>query len=74
MVSRQVQVCGMDVAEGGTQPSQSKNEYFFKLDKPNTWGELSMLIGIFVFYSQLFPLYELYIRPCMYILSNQPQL
>ena len=53
----------MDVAAGGTQLAQSQNEAFTKLEQPNTWGDLRMLIGIFGFYSQLLPLYELYIRP-----------
>ena len=33
-----------------------------------------MLIGIFVFYSYLLPLYNLDIRPWRHIFSNQPQL
>ena len=48
---------GMDVAAGGTEPTQSKNEAFFKLEQPNTRGDLHMLIGIFRFYSQFLPLY-----------------
>ena len=59
---------GMDVAAGGTQPEKSKNETFAKLEQPNTWGELCMLIGIFGFYRHFLPLYELDIRPCRYIL------
>ena len=47
---------GMDVAVGGTQPAQYKNEAFSKLERPNTWGDLHMLIGIFGFYSQFLPL------------------
>ena len=31
----QVQVLGMYTEEGGTQPSQSKNEDFFKLEQKN---------------------------------------
>ena len=53
----------MDVAAGGTQPTQSKNQIFSKLDQPNPWGDLRMLIGIFGFYSQFLPLYDLDIRP-----------
>ena len=63
----------MDVAAGGTQPAQSKNKAFVKLERQNTWEYLSMLIGLFGFYSQFLPLYELYIRPWRYILSKQPQ-
>ena len=38
---------GMDVAAGGTQPAQSKNEAFEKLERPNTREYLRMLIGTF---------------------------
>ena len=38
---------GMDVESGVTQPTQSKNEAFAKLEQPNTWGYLRMLIGVF---------------------------
>ena len=54
---------GMYVSEGGTQHAQSKNETFSKLEQPNTWGDLCMLIGIFGFYIQFLPLYEVDIRP-----------
>ena len=53
----------MDVAAGGTQPARSKNETFSKLEQPSAWGDLQKIIGIFGFYSQLLPLYELDIRP-----------
>ena len=59
---------GMDVAADGTQPAQSKNEAFAKIEQPNTWGDLHMLIGLFGFYSQFFPLHDLEIRPWRYIL------
>ena len=57
----------MDVAAGGTYTTHSKNEAFSKKWKPNTWGDLHMLIGIFLFYSQSLTLYELNIRPWVYI-------
>ena len=53
---------GMDVASSGKKPEQSKNEAYAKLERPNKWGYLSMLIGIFGFYTQLLTLYELEIR------------
>ena len=65
---------GMYVSSEGTQPAQSKNEAFSKLDQPNTWGDIHMLIGIFGFYSHFLTLYELGIRPWIYILLRQPQL
>ena len=58
---------GMDVAEDGTQPAQSKNEAFAEIERPNTWGDLRMLIVIFGLYSQFLPLYNLDIRPWRYI-------
>ena len=62
---------GMDVAAGGTQPAHSKNEDFSKLERPNTRGYLCMLIGIFGFYSQFLPLYELKIIPWRYIFVKE---
>ena len=63
----------MDLVAGGTKPAQSKNEAFAKIERPNTWGDLHMLIGIFGFYSQFLTLYEMDISICRYIFSNQPQ-
>ena len=40
---------GMDVTAGGTQHAKFKNEDFAKLEGPNTWGDLHMLIGLFGF-------------------------
>ena len=62
------------MVEGETQPVQSKSEDFSKLEQPNTWGDLRMLIGIFGLYSQFLNLYEMDIIPWRYTLSNQPQL
>ena len=58
------------MAADGTQPAQSKNEAFAKLERPNTWEDLRILIGIFGFYSQLLFIYKLDIRPWIYILSR----
>ena len=49
----------MDVAVGGTQPAHYINEAFAKLERPNTWGYMYMLIRLFGFYRQFLPLYEL---------------
>ena len=64
----------MDMAEGVTQRAQSQNKAFAKIEQSNIWGYLRMLIGVFGFYIQFFPLYELDIRPWRYILSKQLQL
>ena len=53
----------MDVASGGTHPTNSKNEAFSKLEQINTWVDLCMIFGIFGFNSQLLRLYELGIIP-----------
>ena len=63
MVSGKVQVIRVDLEEGRTQHTQSKNEAFFKIERLNIWGDLCMLIGIFGFYSQFLPLYDMDIRP-----------
>ena len=39
----------MCVVAGGTQHAKSKSEAFAKLEGPNTWGDLRMLIGLFLF-------------------------
>ena len=49
----------MNVAAGVTHTEHSKNEAFFKLEQPNKWVDLLMIIGIFRLYSQLLTLYEL---------------
>ena len=61
---------GMDMAAIGTQTARSKNEAIVNLERPNTWGDLCMIIGVFQFYSQFLPLYELEIRHWIYILSK----
>ena len=74
MVLRQVQVYRDRRGSSVTQPAQSKNKAFYKLEQPGTWGDLCTLIGIFGLYSHFLPLYELDIRPWRYIFLNQPQL
>ena len=66
---------GMVVASGGTQPTQSQNEAFAKLEQPNTWGDLHVLIGPFGFYTEFLPLYEMEIRPwrCILLKQHQPR-
>ena len=63
----------MDVAAGGTQPAKSKNEAFSKLEWPHTCGDLGVLIRVFGLYSHLFPIYDMEIRPCSYILLKYHQ-
>ena len=58
---------GMNIVAGGTQPTYTKNEAFYKIERTNTWGDLCMFIGIFIFYNQFLPLYYMDIRPWRYI-------
>ena len=61
----------MGVVAGVTQTAHSKNEAFAKIEQPNIWGDLRMIIRIFVFYSQFLTLYELDIIPWRQILSKK---
>ena len=60
----------MDMGGGGTQPVYSKNDTFFKLERPNTWGYMFMNIGLFELYIQFTLIYEFEIGPWRYILSK----
>ena len=53
----------MDTASGGTYSTQSQNEEFAKLEQPNKWEDLRILIEIFGFYNHLLSLYEMEIIP-----------
>ena len=64
---------GNVIAAEVTQPANSKKEAFSKLERPNTWGYLCMLIFLLIFYSQLFPSYELDMIPWRCIFSKHPQ-
>ena len=37
----------MDVVSSVTQPANSKNDAFSKIEIPNTWGGLYIIIGLF---------------------------
>ena len=45
----------IDVAAGATKPTHYKNEAFSKIEQPNSWGDLHIIIGIFGFYNQFLP-------------------
>ena len=49
----------IDVASGGSQPTHYKNDTFDKIDRPNTWYNVHIIIGIFGFYIHYLLLYEL---------------
>eukprot|EP00957_Ditylum_brightwellii_P168914 12856962-Ditylum_brightwellii.AAC.1 len=63
----------MDVGQGGNRPARSKTAAFEKLQRPKTWTDLRMLVGVFGFYSKHLPLYELEIQPWRGILLKQPR-
>ena len=44
------------------------------MKRPNKQGDLCNLIGLIELSSQSFPLYNQYIRLCMYILSKYPEI
>ena len=58
---------------GEVQSAQYKNDTFTNLDKPNTWVDMRIIIGLFLFDRRYFPLYELDILPGRSILSEHPQ-
>lgn len=63
---------GVDVGGRGNSPARSKFAAFEKLERPATWADLRMLIGVFGFYSKHLPLYELCITPWRQVLAAQP--
>ena len=62
----------IDVASGGSQPEHYKNDTLDNIDRPNTWDNVHIIIGLFGFYIHYLLLYELGIWPWRYILSKQP--
>ena len=48
-------ILGTETEEGVTHYAYPKDDIFTKLEKPNKWGDLSILIGTFGLYRQLFP-------------------
>ena len=64
---------GVDIVAGGNKPAESKYAAFEALGRPNTFGDLRMLIGLFGFYSKHLALYEPRIAPWRSILAQQPK-
>ena len=73
IVSGQVIVCRYGRGSRWNTTCIVQKVGFYNIEIPNTWGDLSILIGIFGFYIQFLPIYELDIRLWRYILSKQPQ-
>ena len=40
----------IDVAAGGSKPKHYKNDTFDNLDRPKTWDNVQIIIGLFGFY------------------------
>jgi hypothetical protein len=64
---------GVDIVAGGNKPAEWKYAAFEALGRPNTFGDLCMLIGLFGFYSKHLSLYEPQIAPWRSILAQQPK-
>ena len=53
----------IDVAAGGSKPKHYKNDTFYKIDRPNTWDNVHIIIRLFGFYIHFLLLYKLGIQP-----------
>ena len=49
---------GLDIHPEGNAPAKSKDDAFAKLEKPQLFTDLNMLIGCFGFYQEHLPLFE----------------
>ena len=64
---------GRDILPQGNAPAKSKNEAFRKLGKPGTFHDLRSLIGMFGFYSNWIPFFELRILPWRKLMRGAPR-
>ena len=62
----------MDVCGAGNLPTKDKHAAFRAIKPPHTFADLHMLIGMFGFYSQWLPNYEIRIEHWRAILKQQP--
>ena len=63
---------GVQIERDGNAPSESKYAVFRKIPPPATWSDLAMIIGMFGFYQQWLPLYEVRIQPWRSLQTQQP--
>lgn len=54
---------GTNVVDGGNKPAESERAVFEALERPNAFGDLRALIGLFGFYSKCLSLHEPRISP-----------
>jgi hypothetical protein len=63
---------GIDVLPDGNTVTQSKCDAFDKLVRPTLFTDLWLIIGMFGFYQNFLPNYELHITPWCALLKNEP--
>jgi hypothetical protein len=63
---------GMDLKAEGNAPASSKYGAIKKLSRPRTFGDLHMLIGLFVWYHPWIPWFEDRVAPWRNILKKKP--
>ena len=63
---------GITLGSDWNSPALSKYEAFRKIPRPETWSDLSMLIGMFGFYKKWLPLFEVRIQPWRAIQKERP--
>ena len=61
MVSRQVHILRDGIEKGWNTTCIPQNDSFLKLDGPNIWLDICIIIGIFGLCSHISPSYEFYI-------------
>jgi hypothetical protein len=63
---------GIDVLPDGNTVARSKCDAFDKLVQPTLFTDLRLIIGMFSFYQNFLPNYELCITPWRVLLKNEP--
>ena len=64
---------GVQVNADGNSPAESKYDAFNRIPPPETWSDLSMLIGMFGFYQMWIALYEVRIQPWRLLQTKRPK-
>lgn len=57
-ISEDTEFAGIDITNAGNTPAHSKDDAFRALERPKSWTDLRMLIGMFGFYGEWIPLFE----------------
>jgi len=61
--SEDTEFAGVDITNDGNKPAKSKDDAFRQMERPKSWTDLRMVIGMFGFYGEWIPLYEFRISP-----------